>query len=232
VQSFPEYRLRRRALIAGIAATVALPAMAATTPARITRIGLADAFLLLDNYLALKPAERDRFHLAYRAVRRDKPAPDVQARIVHRDRTSTPLAVDGDGWVTELPTLEQLKARETFEVDGPPFDMAVELRAALAPAARLAVSELEATLKQVNAAFLTFAEGDSSQVGRLTCVYFPDAGAGRAILGGGAERPLPTFDFKLTGPTPYYDARAQPPAIAVSLDKPPSRILVAGRPRG
>ena len=223
--------MRRRAVITGIAATVALPAIAATTPARVTRIVLADAFLLLDDYLALKPAERDRFHLAYRAVRGDKPAPDAQARIVHRDRTSTALAVDGDGWVTELPTLEQLKARETFEVTGPPFEMAMELRAALAPAARLPVSELAATLKQVNAAFLTFAEGDSSQVGRLTCVYFPDAGPGRAILNGGAERPLPTFDFKLTGPTPYYDARAQPPAITVAFDKPPSRILVAGRPR-
>jgi len=221
--------LRRRAFIAGIAAAACAPAMAA--PARVTRIVLADAFLLLDNYLALKPAERDRFHLAYRAVRNGKPAPDVQARIVHRDRTSTPLVVDGDGWVTELPTLEQLKAREAFEVDGPPFDMAVELRAALAPAARLPVGELTATLAQVNAAFLTFAEGDSSQVGRLTSVYFPDARGARAILGNGAERPLPIFDFKLTGPTPYYDARAQPPATAVAFDKPPSRIVVAGRPR-
>jgi hypothetical protein len=225
-------KLHRRAALAGMAAALAAPALAAAPArARVTRIGLADAFLLLDNYLGLKPAERDRFHLAYRAVRDGKPATDVQARIVHRDRTSTPLAVDGDGWVTELPTLEQLKARETFEVDGPPFEMAVELRAALAPAARLPVSELDATLKQVNAAFLTFAEGDASQVGRLTCVYFPDAGAGRAILDGGTERPLPTFDFKLTGTTPYYDARARPPAIAVALDKPPSRILVAGRPR-
>jgi|HubBroStandDraft_6_1064221.scaffolds.fasta_scaffold217153_2 hypothetical protein len=226
-------KLHRRAAIAGIAAAFAAPALAAApAPARVTRIGLADAFLLLDSYLALKPAERDRFHFAYRTVRNGKPASDVQARIVHRDRTSTPLAVDGDGWVTELPTLEQLKARETFEVDGAPFDMAVELRAALAPDTRLPVSELDATLKQVNAAFLTFAEGDASQVGRLTCVYFPDAGAGHAILDGGAERPLPTFDFKLTGTTPYYDARARPSAIAVALDKPPSRILVAGRPRG
>lgn len=221
----------RRVLVAGIAATAALPARAAIMPARATRIALADAFLLLDSYLALKPAERDRFHLAYRAVRAGKPAPDAKARIVHRDRTSTPLVLDADGWVTELPTLEQLKARELFEVDGPPFDMAVELRAALAPAARLPVSALAATLKQVNAAFLSFAEGNSSQVGRLTCVYFPDAVAGRAILASGAERPLPSFDFKLTGPTPYYDTRAQPPAIAVAFAKPPSRIVVAGPPR-
>jgi hypothetical protein len=221
--------LQRRALIAGIAAAACAPTLPAQ--ARITRIMLADAFLLLDSYLALKPAERDRFHLAYRAVRDGKPAPDANARIVHRDRTSTPLVVDPDGWVSALPTLEQLKARESFEVDGAPFEMALELRAALAPAARLPVSELAATLAQVNAAFVTFADGDASQVGRLTCVYFPDAGAGRAILAGGAERPLPTFDFKLTGRTPYYDTRAQPPAITVALDKPPSRILVAGTPR-
>lgn len=224
--------MQRRALIAGIAGAACAPVLAAAAPGRVTRIVLADAFLLLDSYLDLKPAARSRFLLAYRAVRNGKPAPDAQARIVHRDRTATPLAVDADGWVTELPSLEQLKARETFEVDGPPFDMALELRAALAPAARLPVGELAATLAQVNAAFLTFANGDSSQVGRLTCVYFPDAGAGRAILSGGAERPLPTFDFKLTGRTSYYDARTQPPAIAVAFDKPPSRIVLAGAPRG
>ena len=227
----PEPDLFRRTLIAGIVAAAGAPALGGAAP-RVTRIVLADAFLLLDNYLALKPAERDRFTLVYRAVRNGKPAPDARARIVHRDRTWAPLDVDADGWVTELPTLAELRARETFEVDGPPFDMALELRAALAPAARLPVGELTATLKQVNAAFLTFAEGDTSQVGRLTRVYFPDAAAARAVLADGAERPLPSFDFKLTGLTPYYDARIQPPAVAVAFAKPPSRIVVAGAPRG
>ena len=224
--------MQRRALIAGIAAAIAAPALATPPPARagVTRIGLADAFLLLDAYLALKPIERDRFFLAYRAVRAGKPAPDANARIVHRDHTSTPVTVDAAGWVTELPTLDQLKRRETFEVDGPAFDMALELRATLAPAARLPVSELAAAVAQVNAALLTFADGDSSAVGQLTCIFFPDAGAGRAILADGGERPLPSFDFKLIGPTPYFEPRAMQQASAVALDKSPSRILVAGRP--
>jgi hypothetical protein len=230
--------LQRRALIAGIAAAISAPALAASAllspapaRARVTRIALADAFLLLDAYLALKPAERDRFFLAYRAVRGGKPAPDADARIVHGDRTSTPVRVDADGWVTQLPTLDQLKGRETFEVDGPAFDMALELRATLAPADRLPVSELAATLAQVNAALVTFADGDSGAVGRLTCIYFPDAGAGRAILADGGERPLPAFDFKLIGPTPYFEPYRLPQASAVALDKPPSRILLAGPPR-
>ena len=224
--------MQRRALISGIAAALAAPALAAPARgwAKPTRIVLADAFLLLDLYLALKPAERDRFVLAYRATRAGKPAPDANARIVHRDGASTPLVLDADGWVTQLPSLDQMKRRDFFEVDGPAFDMVLELRATLAPAARLPVSELAAMLAQINAALVTFADGDSNAVDRLTCIYFPDAGAGRAILAGGAERPLPSFDFKLTGPTPYLDTRHPPQALAVALDKAPSRIVVARPP--
>lgn len=230
--------LHRRALTRSLAAAIgalAAPALAVGPPANagVTRIGLADAFLLLDQYLALKPAQRDRFQLAYRAVRKGKPAPDVKAQIIHRDHSTTPLAVDADGWVTQLPTLDQLKRRETFEVDGPDFDMAMELRATLAPADRLAVPELAATLAQVNAAMVIFSDGDPGAVGHgLACVYFPDAGTGRAILADASERPLPVFDFKLIGPTPYLDMRAQPRPVTVALARTPSRIVMAGPPRG
>jgi hypothetical protein len=225
--------LHRRALTAAIAVALAAPALAVGPRARagVTRIGLADAFLLLDQYLALPPAQRDRFQLAYRAVRKGKPAPDVKARILHRDHSATPLALDADGWVTELPSLEQLKRRETFEVDGPDFDMAMELRATLAPAERLPVAELTATLAQINAAMVIFSEGDPSAIGRgLSCVYFPDAGAGRAILADASERPLEVFDFKLIGPTPYLDTRPQPRPVTVALAKTPSRIVMAAAP--
>src|SRR5262249_31764889 len=154
---------QRRVFLAG--AATAFAASACITPARAapraTRILLTDAFLLLDSYLALKPAARDRFVLAYRAVRNGKPTSDVTARIIHHDKTSTPVAIDAAGWVTELPTLDQLKGREMFEVDGPSFDMALELRATLTPAARLPTSELIATLSQVNAAIVEFAEGNA-----------------------------------------------------------------------
>jgi hypothetical protein len=228
-------RALTRTLAAAVGAALAAPALAIgpRASAGVTRIGLADAFLLLDQYLGLKPAQRDRFQLAYRAVRKGKPAPDVKAQIIHRDHTATPLALDADGWVTELPTLEQLKRRETFEVDGPDFDMAMELRATLAPAERLSAPELAATLAQVNAAMVIFGGGDPSAVGRdLACVYFPDAGTGRAILADASERALPIFDFKLIGPTPYLDMRTQPRPVAVALAKTPSRIVLAGPPRG
>src|SRR5581483_11056084 len=79
--------LHRRALTAALAAALAAPALAGASRAvaGVTRVELADAFLLLRDYLALKPEQRDRFHLAYRAVRRGKPAPDVKAQIIHRD---------------------------------------------------------------------------------------------------------------------------------------------------
>ena len=220
--------LQRRVVLAGLTAVLAAPARAF---AGVTRITLAEAFLLLDSYLALKPAERDRFFLAYRALRNGKPAPDAKARIVHRDRSpSTPVALDADGWVTALPTLEQIRRRDLFEVDGPPFDFALELRAVMASAERLAASELAATLGQVNAAIVSMAEGDAGAIGRLTCIYFPDAGSGRAILEGGAEQPLKSFDFKLIGTTPYFEPRSLPHATAIALAKAPSRILLAGPP--
>lgn len=214
------------------AAALAVAALAAPRRAQAgTRIALADAFLLLDAYLGLKPAQRDRFGLAYRAVRKDKPAPDVKARIIHRDHTETPVPIDADGWITELPTLEQLKRRDTFVVDGPDFDMALELRATLAPADRLPAPELIATLAQVNAAMVIFGGGDPTAVGHdLSCVYFPDAGSGRAILEGGAEQPLRIFDFKLIGPTPYFEPRTQPKATVIALAKTPSRIVMAAPP--
>jgi hypothetical protein len=172
--------LPRRAALAGLAAVLAaLRAAPALAKPAVTRIPLSDAFLLLEPYLGLKAAERDRFSLAYRAMRDKKPAPDAQARIVHRDGSASPLALDPAGWVTELPTLDALKRRDSFEVDGPPFDMLLELRATLAPAERLAVAELAATLAQVNAAIVSFAGGDPSAGGALTCLYFPDAGSGK-----------------------------------------------------
>ena len=226
-------RLNRRAFTAAIGAALAVPALAFGPRAFAgSRLALADAFLLLADYLALKPTQRDRFSLAYRAVRKGKPAPDVKVRIIHRDHTETPLAIDADGWITELPSLDQLKGRDTFAVDGPDFDMAMELRAALAPAARLPVAELTATLAQVNAAMVIFGGGDPTAVGHaLTCVYFPDAGQGHAILADGAERPLPVFDFKLIGPTPYFEPRATPTATTIALAKAPSRIVMAAPPR-
>jgi hypothetical protein len=214
------------------AAAVAAPALVPTAWAKpsVTRIPLADAFLLLDYYLALKPAQRDRFYPAYRAVRDKKPTSDVAARIVHRDGTSTPLAVDAGGWVTELPSLEQLKRRDSFEVDGKPFDFSMEMRARVPPAAQMPTADLLAALAQVNAALVSFAGGDSSAVGRLTCIYFPDAGSGRALTPAG-ERPLPSFDFPLIGVTPYFEPGRLAGASAVALEKPPSRILLAGPPR-
>jgi hypothetical protein len=221
-----------RALLAGAAAVFAAPVLAPSALAKpaVTRIPLADAFLLLDYYLALKPAARDRFYPAYRAVRDKKPTSDVAARIVHRDGSSTPLTLDAAGWVTELPTLEQLKRRDSFEVDGKPFDFSLEMRARVAPAAHMPAADLMAALAQVNAALVSFAGGDSSAVGRLTCIYFPDAGAGRAVTPAG-ERPLPTFDFPLIGVTPYFEPGRLPGATAVALEKAPSRILLAGPPR-
>jgi hypothetical protein len=218
----------RRKLLAALAASTLVPALA--TPlawAGTTRVPLADAFLLLEDYLKLPAAKRDRFHLAYLARRGPKPAPDAQAAIVTPDGVRTPLVFSADGELTSLPTLDQLKSKAMFVADGPPFKFALEMRASEAPAAQLEVADLTQTLAQINAAVTTFSEGDDSN--RLTTAYFPDAGAGHAVLAAGHNAPLAAFDFPSLGKVLYLDLR-RPAATSVQLERPPSRVMFAGPP--
>jgi hypothetical protein len=219
---------RRRLLTsaAALAATGLAPPLARAAP---QRVALADAFLLLDSYLALPPAQRDRFHIAYLARRGAKPAPDAQAAIVAADGTRTPLVFAADGLVTNLPTLEELKSQAKFETVGPAFGFALEMRASVEPADRYDLAALSEALAQVNAAVAKFAQG--AAVGKLTYVYFPDAGAGRVIFADGHAAPLAVFTFPSLGPVPYLEPRKAAGGQAVVLDKPPTRVMLAGAPR-
>ena len=218
--------MHRRRLLAALAASALVPGLASAAPQRVP---LADAFLLLADYLALPPGRRDRFHPAYLARRGPKPAPNAQAAIVAADGTRTPFIFAADGLVTNLPSLEQLKSRATFETVGPAFGFALEMRASIVPADRYDIAALTPCLDQVNAAVAKFADGDA--VGRLTAIYFPDAGMGHATFADGHAQPLPVFTFPGLGPVPYLEPRKLAGAQAVQLDRPPSRILLAGPPR-
>jgi hypothetical protein len=217
--------VHRRLLLASLTAAALAPRLA---HAATHRYPLADAFLLLDQYLALPQSQRDRFYLAYRAVRGANGAPDAQATIIAPDGTRTPVALDADGFVTETPTLAQLKSRAVFETEGAPFKIGLEVRARIAAANRLEAAELALSIAQVNAAVAVFAGGESA--GRFTTSYFPGADSGRAILGDGRTPPLPIFDFPGLGPIPYFDATKLRGAMRVELAKSPSRILFGGPP--
>ncbi|HEY1750043.1 MAG TPA: hypothetical protein VGG29_02200 [Caulobacteraceae bacterium] len=218
--------MRRRALLGGLAGLALAPAAVAAGPQRVP---LGDAFLFLQPYWELPPAQRDRFTLAYLAVRKKQLAPDARAVIVGADGARTPIAADANSAFTALPSLAQLKSKARFEFDGPPFTFALELRAALAPAERVPVAELAAALAQVNAALETFAEG--AAVPKMTAAYFPGAGTGQALAADGAAHPLPIFAFDTLGPTPYLEPAKAAGAVTVALAKAPTRIVLAGRPK-
>jgi hypothetical protein len=221
--------MHRRRLLTALAGLAGLALAPATGRAAARRIPLADVFPMLDQYLALPPAARDRFSIAYLAFRDKKPAPDARAAVIGADAARRPLVADAAGALGPLPTLAELKGKTWFEFDGAPFQFSLELRAALAPSSRIAVADLTAALTQVNAAIARFADGET--VARLTAIYFPDAGDGAAALASGATQPLQVFTFQTLGRTAYFEPGKAPTATAVTLARAPSRIILAGRPK-
>ena len=139
--------MRRRDLIAALG--VALwPGLGRAGAQRLT---LSEAFVMLDSYLALPPAERDRFSFAYRIMQGKKPAPNARAAFVDKAGARTPVTLSPDGTMLTLPTLAQLKSKAMFEIDGDNYQFVLEPLAAIAPAARIDVNDLAASLAQLNA---------------------------------------------------------------------------------
>jgi hypothetical protein len=194
------------------------------------RLPLSEAFVMLDSYLALPPAERDQFSFAYRILQGKKPASGARAAFVDKAGARTPVTLSADGTVQTLPTLAQLKSKAVFEIDGGDYQFVLEPLAAIAPATRISVSDLAASLAQLNVAIAKFARDQGAEIAKLTTAYFPGVVAGAAVLADGSSKPLSVFDFQALGPTPYFEPRKAPGAIAVTLDKPPSRIVLAGPP--
>jgi len=219
--------MHRRSLLAALGLAALAPGLARAAP----RVSLTDAFLMLQPYLQLPPASRDRFSFAYRAMRRDKPAPDAKATIIAPDGSKSPLRLDPEGWVIALPTLEDLKSKAEFQIDGPDFGFEIEPRAAIAPGPRVAVADLAAALAQLNAAIAKFSEG--AGVAPLTCAYFPGAAGAALDAGSAVAKPIPTTSaFKGLGPTFYLEPRRAPAAASVTFATPPSRIILARPPAG
>jgi hypothetical protein len=219
--------MRRRDLIAALG--VALwPGLGRAGAQRLT---LSEAFVMLDSYLALPPAERDRFSFAYRIMQGKKPAPNARAAFVDKAGARTPVTLSPDGTMLTLPTLAQLKSKAMFEIDGDNYQFVLEPLAAIAPAARIDVNDLAASLAQLNAAVAKFARAQGADIAKLTTAYFPGVVAGAAVLASGSSKPLSVFDFQALGPTPYFEPGKAPAAIAVTFDKPPARIVLAGPPR-
>jgi hypothetical protein len=221
--------MRRRQLLALIAATAAAPTAALADD---QRIALAKAFPMLEQYLGVPPAERSRFYLAYRAMRDKHPTADARAAIVAPGGGAVPLAFDRAGVVTRLPTLAELKGPAQLVMQGQPFKFGLELRCAIAPSTRIDAAELAAALAQVNAAVTKVAGALAVMIPKLTTAFFPDSGGGRALFADGRQTPLPVFTAPIVGPVPFFEPARAAGAKAVLLARAPSRVLLGGHPKG
>jgi hypothetical protein len=220
--------MRRRHVLALLAAAAAAPGLALADDAHQP---LTKAFAFLDAYLGLPPGQRSRFYIAYRAVRDKRPISGVQAAIVAPGGARTPVAFDGAGRVTRLPSLAELKSGASFEPVGAAFKLGLELRCAAAASAHIDPAELVAALAQANAAIVKLAGVLAVAVPKLTTAFFPDSGGGQAVMADGRTAPLLVFAAPIIGPVPYFEPAAAVGAKAVLLAHAPSRILLGGHPK-
>jgi hypothetical protein len=218
---------RRHMLLALAAAAVPGAALA-----DIQRVPLSKAFGLLDTYLALPVGERNRFYLAYRAMKDKHPYPGAAATVVSVTGARFPVQFDASGLVLRLPSLSDLKSGAMFESADPGLRLGLEARAAIAPATRIDVGALVLALAQANAAVAKIAGPLALMAPKLTAAYFPDAGAGSAQLADGRTVPLPITNAPFVGAVTYIEPALLAGARTVVLTRAPSRILIGGHPKG
>src|ERR1700691_2588368 len=101
-------KLRRRHLLALLIAAVTAPCDALAAHGQVVAIN--EIFPYLSMFLRTPFADRNRFYLAYRAVRDKRPISDARASFVATNGARTAMAFDSTGAVTPLPTLAELNS--------------------------------------------------------------------------------------------------------------------------
>ncbi len=205
----------------------------AAATAATSSVPLSKAFAFLDAYDGIAPGKRDRFHMAYYAVRNRRFAPDLKATIVDGAKR-TPLVLGRDARVAQLPSLAALKSNATVEFDAAPTDK-VGLALALEPnvpgAAHLDARALAAAIAQAEAAVASIAGVLSFAAPKIQVAIFPGAGSGQAELDGGHAAPLPIDNNRFWGAAPYYEPGLLAGARSITLARAPSRILLGQHPK-
>jgi hypothetical protein len=224
--------LDRRALLGGLLAAGAInlpsPAWAATQSVK-----LSQAFAYLSDYLSMAPGKRDRFHMAYYAMRDRKFAPDLKAVVVSADGKRTPLVIERDARVAQLPSLAELRTC-TLEADAAPGEkvgLALELEPDLPVGTHIDAIALAAAIAQCEAAVASIAGVLSFAAPKIVAALFPGALSGQALLDNGRSQTLPFTNNRFYGPLPYFEPGSLPGARTIALAHAPSRILMNGHPK-
>jgi hypothetical protein len=224
--------LDRRTLLGGLlaAGAITLPSVAW---ADTKSLKLGQAFAYLTNYYSMSPGKRDRFRLAYYAVRDRKFAPDLKAVVVSADGKRSPLVLERDARVAQLPSLAQLQS-STLEIDVSPaakVGLALVLEANMPASTHLDAAALAASIAQAEAGVASIAGVLSFAAPKIVSALFPEAASGQALLDGGRAAPLPTTTNWLWGQMPYYEPSSLAGARTLAFARAPSRILLSDQPK-
>jgi hypothetical protein len=224
--------LDRRVLLGGLLAAGAInlpsPAWAATQSVKLTQ-----AFAFLGDYLSMAPGKRDRFHMAYYAVRDRKLAPDLKGMVIGADGKRSPLVIDRDARVALLPSLAQLRS-STLEFDSTPGEkvgLKLELEPNLPLGTHIDAVALAAAIAQCEAAVASIAGVLSFAAPKIVSALFPGAASAQALLDNGHAQPLPTTTNRFYGLLPYFEPASLAGARTLALARAPSRILMSEHPK-
>ncbi len=216
----------RRAALTGLAALLPL-SLAGEAFAKSKAIEASKLFPFLDLFLGIPAADRTKFTLAY--FYKVESGGPLSFTLISPGGARTPLPIGSDGRVNRLPTLAELKARPTVEMNAPEGSKikgGMMMLARMAPAATLDAVELTATLAQCQRAIKAKAGLIGFAVPKIKRLVLHGAGSGTAIDARGAARPLP-----VAAGTPSYDPELMPGIVTLKLARAPSRIELDERPK-
>lgn len=216
----------RRAALMGLAALLPL-SIAGEAFAKSKAVEAGKLFPYLDLFLSIPAADRTKFTLAY--FYKVQSGGPLAFTMISPGGVRTPLPIGPDGRVNRLPTLAELKAKPTVEMNAPEgskFKGGMMMLARMAPAATLDAVELNATIAQCQRAIKAKAGLIGFAVPKIKRVVLHGAGSGTAIDAKGAARPLP-----VTAGAPSYDPELMPGIVTLKLARAPSRIELDERPK-
>lgn len=219
----------RRAVLTGLAALIPIGSLglAGQAFAKSKAVEIGKLFPYLDLYLGIPAADRSRFSLAY-FFKVESGGP-LTLTLIGPDGGRTPLPLGGDGRITRLPTLAEIKGKSKVEMtapEGSKFKLEMMMLAKVAPAATLNAADLAAAVAQCSAAIKAKAGLIGFAAPKIKRVTLRGAGSGSAVDAKGVSKPLP-----LVAGSPSYDPELMPGVVTLKLARAPSRIELAGRPK-
>ncbi|WP_155908260.1 hypothetical protein [Asticcacaulis sp. YBE204] len=191
------------------------------------------AFPFLSKFLAVPVSERDEMTVAYLLKIKNGSARDGSIVLKHNGQ-SQKLSILGDGRISPLPTLSQLRGGARIVVSGPK-DMSVAMKVRIyateTPAKTMPAAPLIKAVDQTSRVLKKIAGALYALTPKPDRLYFVGAGNGRVTLADGSVKILPKTAVADAYPagTPYFVPADYQGAVSFTFDAAPSRIGIDDR---